>query len=310
MNKCLIVFLLVLLAASSGRGAEPFSIRPSETDPRISEFNSAHLAWLPEGSARNRLLVFLPGTGGMPEKPLFHPFAATAAALGYHVVALMYPDNLSAQKKCSQSDDPDAYLKFRNAIIRGGVIGPHRTIQPKDSIESRLEKLLLYLDGRQPDQGWGRYLTKNRRGIRWPMVAVAGQSQGGGHSYILGKNHEVARVLMFGSPKDYSFRFDAPAKGLDSKTKTPLKRFFAYNHVRDNGNGCTHEQQTRILRQIGLPNLGVADADNPRPFYDHAHVLYTNADLGHSTRFHGSVLRGNLSVNPPVWKYMLTEPVD
>src|SRR5262249_36178940 len=162
---------------AAGREAEPLSILPSETDPRISEFNSPHLAWLPEGSARNQLLVFLPGTGGTPEKRLFRPFAATAAALGYHVVGLMYPDNLSAQTKCSQSDDPDAYLKFRNAIIRGGVIGPHRTIQPKDSIESRLEKLLLYLDGRQPDQGWGRYLTKNRRGIRWSMVAVAGQSQ-------------------------------------------------------------------------------------------------------------------------------------
>jgi hypothetical protein len=300
--------LLVLFAPATGRAAEPVRILPSDTDRRIAQFNSPHLAWLPEGPARNQLLVFLPGTGGTPEKGLFHPFAGTAAGLGYHVVALMYPDNLASQKKCSQSADPDAYLKFRNAIIHGGRVGPHRTIEPQDSIENRLEKLILYLEARQPHLGWGQYVLPHA-GVRWRMVVVAGQSQGGGHGYILGKNHEVARVLMFGSPKDYSFRFDAPARGFDSHTATPLRRFFAYNHVRDNGNGCTHGQQMKILRQIGLLDLGVADADHPQPSYGHAHVLFTDADLAGSTAFHGSVLKGGL-VNPAVWKYMLTEPVD
>jgi len=310
MIKRMLTLLFVLLPVATAGGAGPVSILPSDTDPRISEFNAPHLAWLSEGSARNQLLVFLPGTGGTPEKGLFHPFAATAAGLGYHVVSLMYPDNVAAQKKCARSEDPDAYLKFRNAIIHGGRIGPHRQIHPQDSIESRLEKLLIYLDAHQPDRGWGQYLIKPKGGVRWRMVAVAGQSQGGGHSYMLGKSHGVARVLMFGSPKDYSFHFDAPAKGFNSNTQTPLKRFFAYNHVRDNGNGCTHEQQMKVLRQIGLPALGIADADNPQPSYGHARVLYTNVDLKNSTRFHGSVLNGRLAVNPPVWKYMLTEPVD
>jgi len=310
MIQRVLALTVMLLSAATARGTAPVAILPSDTDPRISAFNSPHLAWLPEGGARNQLLVFLPGTGGTPEKPLFHPFAATAAGLGYHVVVLMYPNNIAAQKKCSQSNDPDAYLKFRNAIIRGGMIGPHRAIHPQDSIESRLEKLLIYLDAHQPERGWGRYLMKPKGGVRWRTVAVAGHSQGGGHSYMLGKNHEVGRVLMFGSPKDYSVRFDVPAKGFDSNTKTPLKRFFAYNHVRDNGNGCTHEQQMKVLRKIGLPALGIADADNPRPSYDHARVLYTNVDLGHSTRFHRSVLTGSVGVNLPVWTYMLTEPVD
>jgi len=300
-------FCFVLLAAVGARAGEPVAVLPSATDARITAFDAPHLVWLPEGRARNQLLVFLPGTGGTPEKALFHPFAATAARLGYHVVALMYPDNLAAQKKCAQSSDPDAYLKFRNAILRGGVLGPHRVIQPQDSIESRLAKLLVYLDAHQPQRGWGQYLLPGGR-VRWRRVAVAGQSQGGGHSYMLGKNHEVARVIMFGSPKDYSFRFDAPARGFDGSTRTPLKRFFAYNHVRDNGNGCTHDQQAKILRQIGLPRLGVADADAQPPPFGHARVIYTNVDLGASTKFHGSVLQGRLSVNPPVWTYMLTEP--
>ncbi|HVM97765.1 MAG TPA: hypothetical protein VMT89_15325 [Candidatus Acidoferrales bacterium] len=309
MIKRTVAILISLLIPLACHASEPLSVRPSETDRRITEFDSPHLAWLPDGAARNQLLVFLPGTGGKPEKKLFHPFARTAVALGYHVVALMYPNNLASQKKCSQSDDPDAYLKFRNAIIRGGVIGPHRVVAPQDSIENRLEKLLVHLDAKQPGRGWGQFLASGGA-IEWRRVAVAGQSQGGGHSYMLGKNHEVARVLMFGSPKDYSFHFDAPAKGFDANTKTPLKRFFAYNHMRDNGNGCTHAQQTKILRKMGLADLGIAEVDNPQSSYRHAHVLYTNADLGSSTKFHASVLKQDLSANPSVWRYMLTEPVD
>ncbi len=288
--------------------AEPLAVLPSETDVRITEFNSPHLAWLPDGAARNQLLVFLPGTGGVPEKGLFQAFTTTAAALGYHVVTLEYPDNIAAQTHCGQSDDPEAYLKFRNAIITGGVLGPHRKIAPQDSIESRLAKLLLFLDRKQPGRGWGQYLGAG--GVQWSSIVAAGHSQGGGHAYMLGKNHSVARVVMFGSPKDYSFHFDAPAKGVDGNTQTPLRRFFTYNHVRDNGNGCTHDQQVKILRQIGLPALGVADADHSPPDYVHAHVLYTDVDLGDSTKFHGSVLRGSLRGNPPVWKYMLSEPVN
>ena len=64
------------------------------------------------------MLEFLPGTEGTPEESLFHPFAATAALPGNHVVALMYPDKIAAQKKCSESVDLDARLRFRNAIIR------------------------------------------------------------------------------------------------------------------------------------------------------------------------------------------------
>jgi hypothetical protein len=299
----------VLLATGVARAAAPLSIRPSDTDPRISEFNSPHLAWTPAGTSRNRLLVFLPGTGGTPRDALHYAFLTTAAGLGYHVVALMYPDKIAAQRQCSHSDDPDAYLKFRRAVIRGGVIGVGRTIAAYDSIESRLTKLLAYLDAHQPGQGWAGYLGRDG-GIQWRLVAAAGHSQGGGHSYMLGKDHEVDRVLLFGSPKDYSFHFDAPARGFDANTKTPLDRFFVYNHVGDNKNGCTHLEQLKIVRQIGLVDLGVADADTEKLTNSHAHVIYTNTALQRPADFHSCILNGNLSINQPVWEYMLTAPVN
>jgi hypothetical protein len=309
MSKRKLTLLIAFFAAATASGEELISVRPSETDSRITEFNSRHRVWLPEGEARNELLIFLPGTGGTPENNFPRAFEVTAASLGYHVIALAYPDSIAAQTICSRSNDPDAYLKFRNGIIRGGEIGRGRKIAVHDSIESRLKKLLAYLRARQPDRGWDRFLSGGEE-IRWRSVAVAGQSQGGGHSYMLGKNHELARVLMFGSPKDYSFRFDAPAKGFDANTRTPTKRFFAYNHVRDTAGGCDHEQQAKIFKQIGLNKLGIATADNPLPSFGHAHVLYTDVVLQDSSKLHGAPLNGHVAANPPVWKYMLTEPVD
>lgn len=295
---------LALAALSIAADARPLSIVPTDTDRRISEANEPHLALLPEGQPRNELLVFLPGTGGTPEKGLFHPFTELAASLGYHVVMLAYPDDVAAQQACGKNRDPECHVHFRNAVLTGGR-GPRIEIARADSIESRLEALLHFLDAKMPNRGWGQFL--NRDGIQWRRIAVAGQSQGGGHSYMIGKNHEVARVIMFGSPKDYSFRYHEPARGFDSNTRTPLKRFFAYNHARDDGHGCSHAQQQEILRQIGLMALGVADVDRAAPPFGHAHVLYTDADVA-SGKFHGAPLRKDLSANPIAWKYLLTEP--
>jgi pimeloyl-ACP methyl ester carboxylesterase len=44
-------------------------------------------------------------------------------------------------------------------------------------------------------------------------MILAGHSQGGGHAAFIAMRHEVARVLMFGSPKDFSTRFNQPADG-------------------------------------------------------------------------------------------------
>jgi hypothetical protein len=286
-------------------GANEFAVLPSDTDSRITEFNTAHICLTPQGTARNQLFLFIPGTGGQPRKGF--PLAETAANLGYHVIELMYPDNLAAQVACGRNRDPDAHIKFRMALIRGGRLLPDRVIQPADSIESRLFMLLSYLRAKKPDQGWGQFLTSKDE-IDWSKFAVSGQSQGGGHAYVLGKYHKVARVIMTGSPKDYSFIRHQPAKGFDGNTMTPLNRFFAFNHVLDNGNGCTHDQQTEILQQIGLFNYGTAIVNKEAPPYKHAHVLYIDQPLPQK-KYHGSPIGGKLPCCVPTWKYMLTEPV-
>jgi hypothetical protein len=283
----------------------PTAILPSDTDPRISTFNDPHMTWRPAGRPRNQLLIFLPGTGAKPKENF--PFAKMAASLGYHVICLMYPDNLASQKKCGNSPDPQAYIKFRLAIIRGGILGPHRRIDPPDSIENRLARVLMYLQAKQSQQGWGQFLDSHNN-VDWNKIVISGSSQGGGHAYMIAKYHKVARVIMFASPKDFSFYFKKPAVGFDGHTSTPLDRFFAFNHLEDNGNGCTHDQQSQILKQIGLDRFGTTNADQPTPNYNHARLIYSDEQLP-DKRYHGSVSKGFLRVCPAVWRYMLTEPV-
>jgi hypothetical protein len=219
----------------------------------------------------------------------------------------MYPDGMASQKNVAMSSDPQAYIKFRMGIIQGGQILPHRHISQADSIENRLAKLLIYLESKQAKQGWGQFLNP-QSGIDWSKIAVSGSSQGGGHAYMIAKYHKVARVIMFASPKDFSFYFKKPAVGFDSNTRTPLNRFFAFNHMKDNRNGCTHDQQSEIFKQIGLDRLGIVEAEKAKPGYNHAHLIYSDQPL-ESKKYHGSVSKGFLKVCPAVWQYMLTEPV-
>jgi hypothetical protein len=277
-------------------------VLPRHTDPRIITFNKLHFIWLPKGVPRNQLLVFLPGTGGAPNAHM--SFAVTAQRLGYHVVSLMYPNAVAAQTACRWSSDPDAHSKFRLAIIRGGNFGLLQVTRI-DSIEGRLAALLRYLIAHQPKQGWKQFYNQ-AKGIEWSKVCVSGASQGGGHAYLIAKHHSVSRVLMLASPKDYSFYFERPPKDFDSNTQTPIGRMFAFNHVRDNGNGCTHAQQRETLQQMGLTRLGIAEIEKAAPDFNDAHVLYTDVSLP-TRAYHGAVLKRQFE---RVWTYMLTEKVD
>ncbi len=309
MFRIIFTLLVVLVIGTDAiyAQANPTATLPSDTDSRITSFNDANYSWLPVGRSRNQLLLFLQGTNGVP-RPQF-PFLDTAAELGYYVIELSYPNNVAAQQACINSPDPDAYIKFRLEIIEGGNLSELIDVSTVDSIENRLQKLLRCLDNRQMKRGWGQFLDRNGQ-INWENIAVAGQSQGGGHAYVISKYHQVARVIMTGSPKDYSHYFNKPAKGFDSSTKTPLDRYFAFNHFEDRIGACNYTQQMEILQQMGLTRYGIADADRTASNYNHAHIIVTNVELGNNPKqYHGAALNAAIVSSPPVWRYMLTEPV-
>jgi pimeloyl-ACP methyl ester carboxylesterase len=170
--------------------------------------------------------------------------------------------------------------------------------------------LLRYLEKHDAPSDWGQFLNADNS-IKWEALAVAGQSQGGGHAALIALHHRVARVICTGSPKDYSAALDAPAAWLRIASATPKPRFFAFNHRQDH-QGCSPEQQLENLRALGLDKLGPpVDVDHEKPPYRHSRILTTNypGTKIESGPAHTSVMNPrNEHVFGEVWKYLLTEP--
>lgn len=307
------------LAAAPASALEPImSIQPqsiaypADTDPEIKRFNNPQAAYGPLGPARGELFVLLPGTHGA--KTGMKRLMTNATMVGYHVVEVMYNDDIPAEV-CSDDNDANAFAQFRWALIEGGA-SPHLedAIPRAESIENRLVKLLQYLDAHDPDRRWGQYLQGNDPA--WDKIAIGGMSQGGGHAALIATRYAVARVLCFGAPKDYSRRLDAPAAWYQQSV-TPPARYFAFNNIHD-GQGCTPQQQLANLRALGVAQLGTALVDDNAPPYARAHALFTGWPGQHeeirSIEAHTSVSRDNLLTDDgaplfrPVWRYMLEAP--
>lgn len=300
------------VAASAVGAPRAYGVRPQQTDPAIHRFNEAHRVFLDEAvPPRGQLLVFLPGTGattGAQEE-----FGRVAATLGYHVVYLMYPNDVAAAV-CQDDEDEKTFENFRREIIAGGDLDSRVTVDRANSIEHRLVQLIRWLAANRPTESWRQYLAAD--GLAWSKIVLAGHSQGGGHAQLLAKDHMVARVVVLGSPKDYNQRHGRPAAWYGGGA-TPARRMFAFVHEQDT-QACSYAQQLENLRASGLTT--VADADKLAPPYGQAHVLTTNRSgtpinsaLAHlSLVFDFTLPRGADSrpLYEPAWIYMLTAPVE
>ena len=300
------------VAAPAAGAPRAYGVRPQQTDPAIQRFNVAHRVFLDEAVApRGQLLVFLPGTGATTGDQ--EEFGRTAAALGYHVVYLMYPNDVAAAV-CQDDEDEKTFENFRREIIAGGDLDSRVAVDRANSIEHRLVQLIRWLAANRGAESWRQYLVAD--GLAWPKIVLAGHSQGGRHAQLLAKDHAVARVVVLGSPKDYNQRRGRPAAWYGGGA-TPAGRMFAFVHQQDT-QACNYAQQLENLRASGLST--VADTDKLDPPYDSAHVLTTNqpgipinSALAHLGLVFDFMLPRGSDGRPlyePVWTYMLTAPVE
>jgi hypothetical protein len=303
------------LFAFAGRGDVTWtSVLPSETDSKIQDFDTPHWICVNEDillgqstkiKDRHEMLLFLPGTYG--DKQGAEEFLETAANLGYHCVELMYPNDVSAAEMCADNPVAGSFESFRMAIIQGGRMSQYLTVDKIDSIENRLGKLLLFLQQQRPKENWGQFLNGGE--IAWERIVVAGQSQGGGHAALIAVKYHVARVIMFGAPKDYSRALRQPAAWYSEPKATPISCFFAINHQQDY-QGCSFPQLLENLQALGLDRLGApVDVDQASPPYNHSHILVTNypGTFVPSKTAHITALADkNKSVFRKAWIYMLT----
>jgi hypothetical protein len=304
-----------------------FSVIPSATDPEIKKFNDPHWIYVDRdilvehqtnrAEDRHELLLWLTGTGGKGHDA--QGFSMLAASLGYHVVTLMFPDDIPASA-CANDSNPKSFEKLRMTIIQGGR-ATYRdgtkeiSIERSESIENRLIKVVQYLQQRRSKENWRQFLNEDGS-IKWESIAVAGQSQGGGHAALIGIKHRVARVMCFGAPKDYSKKLNAPADWYGQESATPKSRFFVVNNNQD-PKGCTPDQLLDNLKALALDTFGPPAEVDSEPFpYRHARILYTSypavtitgVESEGAKAAHGSAIMTTHAERwKQVWTYMLTQ---
>jgi len=308
MKQKLFIGILCLATCCGKANAQlrTYTILPSQTDKAIDTYTNPgdeHYVYLNDSVKKlNKLFVFLPGTNGRGKgAKLVMP---VAASVGYHAISLTYCSDLALAMICKNTSDSNCFNNGRQEIIFGDDVSKAWTVNKANSIENRLQKLLLYLAATYPNDNWKQFLTSTNE-INWEKICLAGQSQGGGHAAFIAQQKKLDRVIMFASPKDHSNTFDKPAFWMYQKSVTPLNRYFGFVHTKDETNGCTWPQQKTIFTTMGFDALGKwVNVDETLPPYQHTHTLTSTKPQGFP---HGAVI-GDKSYET-VWKYMLLEEV-
>jgi len=213
----------------------------------------------PTVAAKGRLLVFLPGTLGVPGQYTY--ILRAGAARGLHAVGVNYPNQTAMGSLCQFSLDPTCYWTARNHVIfgTGAPVPSQAVVSTADSIVNRLTKLILWLDTQHPAEGWGQYLLANKT-IDWGKVVMAGHSQGGGHVGVLAKSVTLSRAVYFSSPEDWNERTDSPAPWTSARPNvTPSERQFGFGSDRDilvpNAHAFAHWDNMGLTRPAAGPLL-------------------------------------------------------
>jgi len=286
------------------------SVRPQDTDPAIDRALDRHYVWLDRAARSNhKLLVFMPGRGGRPAN--LQLVQREAAGLGYHVIGLMYQNDVLLAGVCGRVPDPNTCFEtIRLEILDGIDRSPLVDVSKANSIENRLTKLLQFLTVNYPDDGWNRFLLPDRP--KWSQIAVGGFSQGGGQAAMIAKLHVVARVVLFSASPD-SVHTEAP-QWLATHV-TPSERYWGLAHDRD----AFFRPILASWDSLGMAAFGdTAYVEAREPPYGFTHMLVThllpqtgsyanNAGHGATVADQLTPLRGDgTPILDDAWRYLLT----
>jgi hypothetical protein len=240
------------------------SLDPTVTGEGISGDFGNHAVTGPAGDARGELLVFFAGTGAEPD--WYSTFLEHAAGLGYHVIGLAYPNDLSVNfDLCQGSVDPNCAQSAREEILFGiDASGLALDVPPSDAAITRLVAVLEYLARTAPDDGWDHYLGPDAVPA-WSFIATAGHSQGGGHAALLARTEELTRVVLLDATEPSPWTTDPMA--------TPAERMWGLAHA-DEPIVAPIE---RSWENLGLPGepIGIDDGSAP---WNGSHRLITSTD--------------------------------
>ena len=311
LTPFIVSFITVLGTLTAHSKPIALHIAPRTTNPNIREIdNSAHLALLdPDATARNQLVVFLPGTDLKPSGSM--DFLRTAAAMGFHTIGLMYENEGTVGDACADQDDAECSRAARIEIIEGINTTTVESIDPANSIVGRLTSLLSYLQRNAPEFGWDQYMNEAGN-PRWDKIIISGFSQGAGHAAMIAKTRVVARCLMFSGS-------DWDKEALSSSTyepgKTPPSQWYDFTHLRDLGPRLIKKWEAYGLTELG--EIVFVEEAGGSPFR-YSHTLTSDLPTGgtDSNNYHKAVVVDRMTprdtegvpLYQPVWEYMLAGP--
>ncbi len=308
-NRITLIATYILLSVSAFGQTVIKKVKPSDTDPLITTFNTdSNYVYLNMSVAsKNILVVHLPGSYGEPKRATL--FGTLAADLGFHSIGLMYPNIPTVGSICTSSSDAYCYENVRREIIEGVDYSSSISIGANECILNRVKKLLIYLNTNFPAENWGQYLDFNND-IIYSKVIFSGHSQGGGHAALIGKYHPIKRAVCFSSPKDWSNYFNSPPLWLSpSGWLTSPSNIYCFNHTLDE-----HTRQLEIWDSLGIDTYGIpVNIDINTVPYSNTRQLTTSYNVPNGDD-HACTIQdnktpkiSNVPVFIPVWTYMLTD---
>lgn len=289
------------------QGVTVHQVRPSQTDPALTDPDNANLAVVgPRTRQNGLLLVFLPGTGGKPS--CCQLYLRQAVALGYRAIGLTYNNQTAVGTRCL--NDLSCYGTVRQNVFDGEDGSVYSSLPPRDGVEHRLVALLRYLAARYPREGWGQFLA--RGAPRWRMIVLSGHSQGGGEAAFIGIQRSLRGVVTLSSPPDTNDAYQ-PATWVSqvNQGRTAIGRVVGFVHSGD----PFYARIAADWTAMGLPSLGpLTLVDGTNPPYGTSHQLISSAPLppvvlaSHDSTAVDSATPLCPNGSPryaPVWSYML-----
>jgi hypothetical protein len=259
-----------------------FDVPPLATEPLLTDWLDPHIVAAPRFPAsRPYLWIFLGGSFGRPQRQV--SIIDHIASIGHWAINLRYPNDWTIGRLSRRSATYHIHEALRLQILDGRPRSGLLDFPAPDCILNRLQKLLLWLAQRHPEQSWPEFLEGGEP--RWDRIAVAGHSQGGGHAAIMGKRIGLERVVMLAAPADCVESGEVPAPWLAAEGATPAERYFGFAHALD-------QAISRILtawEALGLAEFGeVIVVDREEPPFGYSHRLLAK-NAAHGGRPHGSV---------------------
>jgi hypothetical protein len=247
-----------------------YKITPSTTHAPITQFNAEHFVYLDTRVTRkNKLFVFLPGTSGAPG--FYQLILKQAAAAGFHTIGLMYPNASDMYIASSASPDNTQFSRCRLEILTGTDATNGVNVDVDNCINTRLVKLLQYLQQQYPAQNWQQFLSGSNPD--WSKITVAGHSQGGGHAFYISKLQTVDRAISFSSI-DWNSLLARSAAWVSQPGATPATKLYSFVSPADQLFAYANVQTQ--WADMGLTGP-VVNSDNTSAPYANSRTLITTA---------------------------------